>query len=198
MLTTQVAARNKDVAFAINSSGFVGPLWETILYQAGSLPKARGYSDEQAEEAREFVRLWMRVARTGEDYELFARKRDEARQSGKRWLLSYFSGEYNSVEQMRWDWDHILAFDSVPALRKVSCPVLGLFGEKDPLTNATVASATMLKALSGKNKDVTVKIIPNAGHSLSEQPSGSRMAPGVFDTLRSWLLSRVPTREVRS
>jgi pimeloyl-ACP methyl ester carboxylesterase len=77
-------------------------------------------------------------------------------------------------------------------LRNVRCPVLGVFGEKDPLTDATAASSAMRKVLSeAGHKDFTTRIFPNAGHSLGEQPSGSRMAPGVFDTLRAWLKSRV-------
>lgn len=192
MLTTQVAARNRDVAFAINSSGFVGPLWGTILYQAGASLKSRGYTDAQAEEAWEFARLWMRVARTGTDYDLFTKKRDEALKADKKWLLSYFSDEYTTLAQMRWDWDHILAFDARPALKKVSCPVLAVFGAKDPLTDASVAPNELRKALSeGGNEDVTIRVFPNAGHSLSEMPSGSRMAPGVFDTLRTWLHDHV-------
>ena len=44
MLATQVAARSDEVAFAIDSSGFMGPLWETLLYGGGthtSSPSAR-------------------------------------------------------------------------------------------------------------------------------------------------------------
>ena len=41
------------------------------------------------------------------------------------------------------------------------------------------------------HKDFTVKVFPNASHSLKEMPSGNRMAPGLFETLRSWLLERV-------
>ena len=194
MLTTQVAARNKHVAFAINSSGFVGPLWEPIFRQAGTNLKSKGYTDEQAEEALEFARLWMRVARTGADYDLFLQKRAEARESKKQWLLSYYTDAYTSLEQMRWDWDHILAFDSIPALKNVNCPVLGVFGEKDPLTDAAAASSAMSKALTeAGHKDVTVKVFANAGHSLMEQAPRSRMAPGVFDTLRTWLLERMTT-----
>lgn len=44
---------------------------------------------------------------------------------------------------------------------------------------------------AGGNTDVTVRVFSRAGHSLSERPSGSRMAPGVFDTLRDWLRQRV-------
>jgi len=50
----------------------------------------------------------------------------------------------------------------------------------------------MQRALAkGGNKDVTIKIFPGAGHSLSELPDKSRMAPGVFDSLSSWILDRV-------
>lgn len=192
MLAMQVAARNKEAAFAINSSGFMGPLWETILYQAGAIPRANGFSAAQAEEAREFAKLWMRVARTGEDYDLFVSKREEIRQANQRWLLSYFSSEYSSLAQMRWDWDHILSFSPLPALENVTCPVLGVFGELDSSTDASDAASNMRKVFSGAGHvDFTVKIFPNAGHSLGEMPSKSRMAPGVFETLRSWLLNRV-------
>lgn len=50
----------------------------------------------------------------------------------------------------------------------------------------------MREALSkGGNRDVTVKIFPNAGHSLMETPSRKGMAPGVFDYLRQWLVARL-------
>lgn len=192
MLTTQIAARNKNVAFAINSSGFMGPLWETILYQAGAIPRSRGFSAAQAEEAQEFARLWLRVARTGEDYDLFIRKREEALKAKKEWLLSYFSQEYTSLGQMRWDWDHILSFNPLPALKNVTCPVLGVFGELDSSTDASDATSNMRKVLSDAgHTDFMLKIFPNAGHSLGEMPAKSRMAPGVFETLRSWLLNHV-------
>jgi hypothetical protein len=44
------------------------------------------------------------------------------------------------------------------------------------------------------HRDFTVKVIPNASHSLMEQPSGNRMAPGVFETLSTWLHDRVRTQ----
>jgi pimeloyl-ACP methyl ester carboxylesterase len=93
---------------------------------------------------------------------------------------------------MRWAWDHVLTFDPLPALEKVTCPVLGVFGELDPLTPAQRAAENMRRVLTrAGHKDFTIKIFPNAGHSLSELPSRSRMAPGVFQTLRSWILERV-------
>lgn len=189
MLTTQVAARNQDVAFAINSSGFMGPLWKTLLYQAGAIPKSNGKTEAEAEEARKFGRQWMDVARTGKGFEQFDARRAQLKGS-QDWMLSYFSAYYSSAEQMRWDWDHILAFDPLPALSRVRCPVLGMFGGLDPLTEAPVAVRNMRAALArAGNNHFTHRIFPDGSHSLTEMPDRKRMAPGVFDSLRDWLKS---------
>ncbi|MGE3520311.1 MAG: alpha/beta hydrolase family protein [Vicinamibacterales bacterium] len=192
MLATQVAARSEDVAFAVDSSGFMGPLWETLLYQAGALAKGRGASQVEVDETMTFTRLWMDVARTGTGYDEFVARRQAIIASDKRALLSYESAAFTSLEQMRWVWTHILAFNPLPELARVTCPVLGVWGEADPLTDAPNAARSMLAAFSASgNKDVTVKIFPQAGHSLMQMPSRTGMAPGVFVYLREWLVSRV-------
>lgn len=175
----------------------MGPLWQTILYQTGASLSRTGAPAAQVDEAQEFTKLWMRIARTGEDYELFLKKREEARRDKKPWLLSWASDDFTSLQQMRWDWDHILSFSPLPALKAVTCPVLGVYGEMDQVTDASDASSSMRKVLAESgNRDFMVKVFPNAGHSLSEMPSGVRMAPGVFGTLRSWLQKRVHLPEV--
>ena len=197
MLATQAAAHDKDVAFAIDSSGFMGPLWQTLHYQAGALARERGIPDAQVEEALAFSALWMQVAQTGADYQKFIAARDKARREDKGWILNWRSGDFSSLEQMRWDWDRTLLFSPLPALKTVTCPVLGIWGEKDPLTDAPAAAQNMREALAeGGNKDVTTKIIPNGSHSLMEIPDRRRMAPGVFDTLRTWLRERVRTSDL--
>jgi pimeloyl-ACP methyl ester carboxylesterase len=191
MLATQVAARSSDVAFAIDSSGFMGPLWETLLYQAGALARGRGAPAVDVDETMAFTRLWMEVARTGRGYDEFLKRRVAIIASGRPSLLSYESARFTSLEQMRWVWRHILSFSPLPALRRVTVPVLGVWGEADPLTDAPQAASAMLEALEDGNRDVTVKIFPNAGHSLMETPSRKGMAPGVFAYLRQWLAARV-------
>jgi uncharacterized protein len=191
MLATQVAARSKNVAFVINSSGSVAPVWQTLLYQVEAVMKARGNSESEIEQALAYTKLWIGVARTGKQYELYLKLRQEML-DGKKPGLFWSSRNFTSVEQMRWDWDHVLSFNPLPALEKVSCPVLGVFGELDQSTDATGAANSMREALSkGGNHNFTVKIFPNAGHSLQEMPSGSRMAPGLFDTIGSWVLKQV-------
>jgi pimeloyl-ACP methyl ester carboxylesterase len=48
---------------------------------------------------------------------------------------------------MRWAWSHILIFDPLSALRWVTCPTLGVFGQDDLETDAANASMAMRQAL---------------------------------------------------
>lgn len=194
MLATQVAARSRDVAFAIDSSGFMGPLWQTTLYQAAAESRHYGAPEKMVQESVAFTKQWLDVARTGKGWNAFLKRREEIRQENK-YLLSWSSGEFTSLEQMRWYWDHTLSFSPLPALKDVTCPVLGIFGQLDTSTDAPVAADNLKRTLlEAGNRNVTVKIFPNAGHSLATA-SGDRMAPGVFSTLGSWLLSRVEMPE---
>ena len=194
MLATQVAARSRDVAFAIDSSGFMGPLWKTTLYQAAAIPRHYGASEKAVQESVAFTKQWLDVARTGKGWHAFVKRREEIRQKNK-YLLSWSSGDFTSLEQMRWYWDHTLSFSPLPALKNVTCPVLGVFGQLDTSTDALVAADNLQRTLlEVGNKNVTVKIFAGAGHSLAVA-SGDRMAPGVFNTLHSWLVDRVQMPE---
>jgi pimeloyl-ACP methyl ester carboxylesterase len=188
MLATQVAARSKETAFIIDSSGFMGPLWQTVSYQIGAVLRSRGSSKSDVEKATAFTDMWLRVARTGLGWNEFVRQREEMRQEGQQWFIQS-SDDFASLDQMRWDWDHILTFSPLATLRAVTCPALAVYGEADTLTQVSIAVRDMRAAIAQSgNKNFTIKVFPNAGHSLSEMPAGSRMAPGVFETLRSWLL----------
>jgi pimeloyl-ACP methyl ester carboxylesterase len=191
MLATQVAARSQQVAFAINSSGFMEPLWQTFRYQARAIPRSQGASPTQIDKGAAFVDLWLDVARTGKHWEDFQAGQQQLTDSGRSWIFQS-RGPFTSLEQLRWDWDHILTFDPLADLAKVHCPVLGVFGELDPLTPAQRTTENMRRVLTeAGHKDFTLKIFPQAGHSLSELPEKNRMAPGVFETLRTWLLARM-------
>lgn len=191
MLATQVAARSPQVAFAINSSGFMEPLWQTLRYQAEAIPRSKGASPAQVDKEAAFVDLWLDVARTGKHWEDFQEAQQQRTDAGDPWIFQS-RGPFTSLEQLRWDWDHILTFDPLPGLAKVHCPLLGVFGELDPLTPAQRTTENMRKVLTkAGHKDFTLKIFPQAGHSLSELPEKNRMAPGVFETLRTWLLERM-------
>lgn len=189
MLATYVAARATDAAFAINSSGFMGPLWETLRYQAEIVLRNADITDAAAEKELALIDAWFHLGRTGEGAERFERLRNEIVEADGSWFFQAFG---NTPEQARWAWRHLISFDPLPTLATVKCPVLGVFGELDVATDATNASENMHSTLTqAGHKDFSIKIFPNAGHSLMEMPGKTRMAPGVFATLRSWLLERV-------
>jgi pimeloyl-ACP methyl ester carboxylesterase len=191
MLATYVASRSKHVAFAINSSGFMEPLWQTLHWQVGAILGAAGKPAADIEKEQAFVDLWLRVARTGQGWEEFKNRENEMVASNGSWIFQS-RGPFTSLDQLRWDWDHVLTFDPLPALGRVTCPVLGVFGELDTATPAKRTAENMRRVLTqAGHTDFTIKVFPNAGHSLSELPSKSRMAPGLFETLRSWLHEHV-------
>ena len=195
MLTTQVAAKDKRIAFVINSSGFMGPLYETTLYQAGLSLRKNGFTEEQIAEVKAATARWVDAARTGQGVEQVFKERDDALRENKGWLVGWTRTDVRSAEQLRWLWDHVLSFSPLPALAKVQCPVLALYGELDTSTDAEKAAGNMRSVLTAAgHRDFTVRVIPNASHSLMEQPSGNRMAPGVFETLSTWLHDRMRTQ----
>lgn len=191
MLTTQVAAHDRRVAFVINSVGFMGRLADTILYQGAAKMRAAGKAEVEIAEAVAFNQRWMDVGRSGTGFEAFVAERERVVAGGKRDWLFYEEAGFTSQEQLSWAMKHILDFDSLPDVSRVACPALGLFGERDVLTDAPRAAAAMLQALQrGGNSDASVRVIPNATHSLMEASPRGYMAAGVFDTLQAWIRPR--------
>ena len=203
MLATQVAARVKTIAWVINSSGFMMPLWQQVLYNIEAQLKADGYSPTDVADAVGFQRLSLDVMKSGDGWEKFAEAQTAARRT--KWWPAYFGSStgYSSLESIRWQWDHVYSFDPLPALRSVACPVLGVFGGLDTSTPGRAAAANMQKVLAeAGNKNVTIRLFERANHPLmdaktggnAEIPSLKRTVPGLFDTLGAWVMSQLKRR----
>ena len=201
MLTTQVAARTSDVAFIISSSGFMVPLWQQVMFNIETQLKADGFSREDVAEAVRFESLAMRVMRTGQGWDEYSAAQTKALNS--KWFPAYFgptSRGFASLESLRRQWDYVYSFDPLPALAAVRCPVLAVFGELDTSTPSNRSADNMRRGLrAAGNRRVTIKIFDDANHPLMEAVTGGnaeiptlkRMAPDVFDTLRTWIGSTV-------
>jgi uncharacterized protein len=203
MLATQVAAQVKTIAWVINSSGFMMPLWQQVLYNIEAQLKADGFSPTEVADAVRFQRLSLDVMKSGNGWETFAKAQTAARRT--KWWPAYFgsSAGYSSVESMRWQWDHVYSFDPLPALRSVACPVLGVFGGLDTSTPARAAAANMRRVLTeGGNRNVTIRLFERANHPLmdahtggnAEIPSLKGTAPGLFDMLGNWVMTQLKPR----
>jgi uncharacterized protein len=200
MLTTQVAARNEHVAFVIDSSGFMMPLADQLLYKVRAQLQAEGFSANDVGEAEAYQKQKLQVERTGEGFEQFQHLRESSK--GKKWFF-LFSDDPTSLDDMRWQWKHVYYFDPLPALKNVRCPVLGVFGALDVYTDASSAAANLRNALiSAGNENVTTKIFPDANHALVEVKSGrgdefdksQGQVPGLFLLLAQWVQQQIGTR----
>jgi len=79
----------------------------------------------------------------------------------------------------------VLEVNPADFLTKVKCPVLGIFGEAD--TSVPVEKSVYLykKYLrEAGNDSVTIKVFPNAGHTIQID---DEYAPGYFETINTWL-----------
>ena len=203
MLTTQVASQTRDIAFIINSSGFMMPLWREMLYNREAQLRADGFPASEVAEAVEYQKALFRTGQTGDGWDEL--KKMQARIQGRKWFSMFFETETPSLEMLRWRWKHVYSFDPLPAVGKVRCSVLGVFGVLDTSTPVPVAVANMRQMLTkAGNTDFTLKVFPNANHALTEAQTGSDdetarakgQAPDLFDTLRSWLSKRVTLQPV--
>jgi pimeloyl-ACP methyl ester carboxylesterase len=158
-------------------------------------------------DAVKFETLAIDVMRTGSRLDEYERAQSAALQT--KWWAAYFGGGkgFSSLDRIRWQWEHVYSFDPTLALRTVKCPVLGLFGALDTSTPAQVAVRNLESGLrAAGNRDFTSKVFEQGNHPLmdartggnAEIPSLTRMVPGLFDTLRVWLSSRINGDSVTS
>ena len=191
------ASQSKDVAFIISQSGpGVGPE-ECELYRSEAWLRADGFPEEEIREAMKFIRQRYHCALTGEGWDALADA--ERAIKGKAWF-AYSGGSAGQNHPFWHFWKLIRTFDPVPAMEKVNCPVLGVFGARDTFLPAEKSARIWRAALEkAGNKDVTIRLFPDGDHSLVECKTGGlkeaararRFVPGYLDTLRDWTLKHV-------
>src|SRR5207253_3398143 len=99
---------------------------------------------------------------------------------------------------------YFLTYDPRPALRKVSCPVLAVFGERDLQVPTRANLPEVAKALAQSLcKDYTVTQLPGLNHLFQTCKTGSPSEYGVIDetlspvlleTVADWILKRTRRR----
>jgi len=96
---------------------------------------------------------------------------------------------------------YFMEYDPSYALTKVTCPLLMFFGGKDMQVPVKQNRKPMEDALKkAGNKDVTVKVFPDANHLFQKAITGSpseygslpkEFVDGFLDTITGWVLQRV-------
>ena len=199
MVVPLAASLSKDVAFIINVSGAGVPPYQQVTYQAEAQMRRDGFSEGEIAEAVAYMNLKWKVARTGgEGWDKLQAATQDA--SKKKWLVRAHPA--TKLEDIVPSWKLQMGYNPMPALEKVKCPVLAIFGELDTLTPVAETTANYRKALrKAGNKDHTTKVFPNADHALLVWPKPADLshwpvlAAGYLDTMTNWIKKHVAARK---
>ena len=185
-----------DVAFIIAESA---PAMTPVEHERFRVPyqmAADGFAPDLIARAVSFMDQKFEVARTGQGWDDL--QSAMARGAREGWL-SYVNPP-PSLENLRWNWQHVLSYDPAPALEALSCPILVLYGGLDSIVPARVHRERMQAALErARTRDVTIKVFDQANHAFLHAVTGGRrenaalkgFVPGYLGTHVAWLSERL-------
>jgi len=208
------AAQSADVSFVICLSGTGLPGEAVFLAQQRAISRAEGATEAEWQEdlgnLRRFVGL-IRARAARADLEPLVRamiSRQNARQSrGTDPAIRKASPELEAkvdciLSGYNTPWFRsFLDYDPIPALAKVKCPVLLIFGELDAQVPAAENRQAMVQALlQGSHNDFAVKTFPGANHLFQAAETGSpaeyerlpkEFVPGFLDFVSAWISGQI-------
>jgi len=191
IVASLAASRSKDVAFVINVSGAGVPPYQQMTHQTVAEMRRDGFSQADSAEAVAYMDLKWAVARAGgEGWDSLQVATQNAR--GKRWAGRVQLA--TKLEDIVPSWKLQMGYEPLPALERVHCPILCIFGELDTSTPIpeTIANYKTGLAKAG-NKDLTIQVFPGADHALLEWPKpGSPLhwpvlADGYLNAMTNWI-----------
>jgi fermentation-respiration switch protein FrsA (DUF1100 family) len=195
LIAPMVAARNHDVAFIVMMAG-PGMNGEEILVEQGRLiNEASGMSHEKALQDAVDERTML---------DLIKQEKDDAALEKK--LREMLAGKVpeamvgTQVKQVMSPWfRYFISYDPAATLRKVTCPVLAINGEKDLQVPPKQNLPVIRKALEeGGNKNFEVDELPGLNHLFQTATTGAlseyaeieeTMSPVALEKMAGWILT---------
>jgi len=181
------AGRHHRIAFAILVSS---PAVSPFEQEAASLVqrmRAAGEPDDTIERASAVQDELVEMLRGGNRGEAVAtRYRRRATDPAVAYVHKELFADPAVLEFAAGIGDH----DPVPALERLRCPVLAVFGARDTYIPVDESVKLMTEAFErGGNGDVTVVVLPGADHSL--RADGAELHPDYLPTMIAWLRPHV-------
>lgn len=189
-IASLAAARSKDVAFIIYiSASGAGTIEEQDTDSLLAKMRSDGFPEADVEEARRFVKLTYEAPHSPEAWQRLQTALPNAR--NQKW----FSRTIGGLPKDSWVWEQRrlnAGYDPAHTFRRVKCPVLIIYGEKDNPSQGIARIELALKEAG--NRDYMVRVFPGADHDLDVgQPNDGKVvwAEGFLDLLTKWTLQRV-------
>ena len=195
IVAAMAAAQNSDVAFIVMMAASGVPGDEIIAEQLILISEAAGKSHEEAEKDAAEERAVLA---------LVEHEKDDA--ALEKQLREKLAGEVPEaqleaqIKSLTSPWfRQFITYDPATALRKVTCPVLAINGEKDlqvpPKQNLLVIRKALEEA---GNKNFEVDELPGLNHLFQTAKTGAiseytdieeTMSPGAMEKIASWILN---------
>ncbi|HEX3043766.1 MAG TPA: alpha/beta fold hydrolase [Bacillota bacterium] len=190
IITPLAATRSKDVAFIVMLAGPGLKGSDILLKQNELIIKASGGSDQDVAKQLDLLNSVFKILQETDPgvvktkiHELAEKTYNEMSDADKQASGNSSANLEAGLLGMTTPWFRFfIGYDPIPTLKKVTCPVLALNGSKDlqvPPAEDLAAIAAALKA--GKNKDYTIKELPNLNHLFQKCTTGSPSEYGTIE-----------------
>jgi hypothetical protein len=196
VIAPMIAARDHDIAFIVMMAGTGVPGDELLVAQVRAIDEAGGKTPEEAEKDAKQEREVLNVFKADKDGATLDKD-----------LRAKMAGEIpdaqigTAIRQMTSPWFRFFtSYDPVAALRKVTCPVLAINGEKDMQVPPKQNLPAIRKALEeGGNKHFEVDELPSLNHLFQTAKTGApaeyaqieeTISPIALEKIATWILAQ--------
>jgi pimeloyl-ACP methyl ester carboxylesterase len=196
IIAPMVAARNPDVAFLVMMAGSGVPGDEILVAQVLLISEASGRSHAQAEQSAAEEREILALVKQEKDNAVLEKELRE-KLAGK--IPEARLGVQIKALDSPW-FRYFVEYDPATALRRVTCPVLAITGEKDLQVPPKQNLPAIRKALEAAgNKNFEVVELPGLNHLFQTAKTGApseyaeieeTMSPVAIEKIASWILKR--------
>jgi pimeloyl-ACP methyl ester carboxylesterase len=194
VVAPMAATRNSDVAFIVMMAGPGVPGDEILPEQLILISEAAGKKPEDAEKDAAEERVVLALVEREKDHAVLEKELRE-KLSGK-----VPEAQLNmQIKSLTSPWfRHFIAYDPAAELRKVTCPVLAINGEKDLQVPPKQNLPVIRKALAdARNNNFEVDELPGLNHLFQTAKTGAlseyaeieeTMSPVAMEKIASWIL----------
>jgi uncharacterized protein len=186
------ASRSRDVAAVISLSGPGVSPYEQEAYRVEHMLRDAGAPEDQIAEAMAFFHRRAARLRRGDDLEEVLA--DQLAHRDASWYPAL--GDDGVVEHLAF-MARIYDYDPVPALERVTCPLLAIWGQRD-IYVPVAASVEAFAAALGRagNGSFRLEVIADADHGLrlpatGDEERGPRI-PDLMEMVVTWLRRALP------
>lgn len=175
------ASRSADISFAISVSASTVPMMEQIMDEVEKMAEAEGLSKTQIETVNDINRKAIYAALTDSDYEAYLNAL-EAAKSGELKGKKVVEGFPTDPNHPMKTFIHTIGdYDPIPYWKRVSAPILFVYGGKD--TNIRIKkSIDRIEDTLGKNDyNYSILLFHNNGHAIFREDLMDFMARWIVD-----------------